>query len=622
MRKTILVLIILMVVSSLLAIDESELMSSDEYIWGRGEAEDYEVAEQTALTNLSEQISVVVESRFRSQWEEINKTNTAGKEKVELNEYAARIVNTYSGSFLKETGRIFIPPTKKNKNYIVYKFIKRSEKDKLFASRKQRAEEFLFRGRHNREDLNINRALLDFYSGLLLITSHPGQDTIKVCIENKAKNLKMQLDQEIRETLAGITFESGNMRVLGNYKRINVQAYYKGATISNLRYCYFDGNDQIEGNILDGMGRIDLVCSFCEAAEEIQVKIDYGKGANRQNKLMDPELKALNGFIYTADYTNQKMIELPGKERAKPAKIKYEEAKEFRAESKLARGEKKSLKNIMDEVIESLRKDKYDDVREYFTKGGYEQFRKLTEYGEISIYEEDFTIQYLNLENQVQVRSVPVVYKLNDVNKKVVVEKLCFIYEDGRISWVNFALEDSYIDDAIERNEKSKDLQERLLGINFMEYYKTIFNTQEADLIADVFADSAKIFAGYVKRTEKVPENLQRELNNKLEHKVVMTEYTKEEYISHLKYDVFANNKYINIQFRDAELIKRSSTLPIYAIQMHQDYYSTTYSDQGYLLLFVDFSNKGEAKIFFRYWQEEQIGQDSLRAIKPGDVKW
>ncbi len=622
MKKILMLISIFMVVGWLLAMDENELMSSNDYIWGRGEDEDYGVAEQGALTNLSEQISVTVESRFLRQVEEINKTVKAGEEKVELNEYAARIVNTYSGSFLKETEKIFIPPNKKSKNFIVYKYIKRSEKDRLFASRRQRAEEFMSRGRRNRELLNINRALLDFYSGLLLITSHPGQDTIRVFEDCEEKNLLLLLDQELSETLAGITFESGNMSVLGNYKRINVQAYYKGAEISNLQYCYFDGNGQIEGNILDGMGRIDLVSSFCEASEELWVKIDYGKGVNRQNKLLDPELKALSGFIYTMDYVNQKKIEIPGKDKGKLANIKFEEAKEFRAESKLARGEKKSLKNIMDEVIESLRKDKYEGVRDYFTESGYEQFRKLTKYGEIGLYEEDFTIQYLNLGHQVQVRSVPVVYKLDDVNKKVVVEKLCFICEDGRISWVNFALEDSYINSAIERNETSKDLQERLLGINFMEYYKTIFNTQEADLIADIFADSAQIFVGYVKRTEEVPVNMQKELNSKLGNNMEMKKYSKEEYITRLKDYVFANNKYINIQFRDADLIRRSSLRPIYAIQMHQDYYSTTYSDQGYLLLFVDFSVKSEPKIFFRYWQEEKIGQDSLRAIKPGDVKW
>ena len=620
--KIILILIsIFMIVSCLLAMDENELLSSNDYIYGRGESEDYDLAEEAALKNLSEQISVSVKSSFTKQVEEINKISKVGKEKVELNKYAARVVSTYSGSFFKETEKLVKFDEYSNK-YRIYKYIKRREKDRLFASRRQRSEEFWRRGNRNRELLNINRALLDYYSGLLLITSYPGQDTIRVCVKDREQNLKMLLDQEITETLAGISFETGNMRPLGQYKRINVQAFYKDKPVSNLQYCYYDGNDQIEGNIQDGIGSIDLVSSFCEAAEGIRLKIDYGKGGNRQNKLMDPELKALSGFIYTADYTNQKKIGIPGKEKAKLAKIKFEEAIEFRAEAKLDRQYRKSLKSIMDEVIESLRTNKYQKVREYFTEGGYEQFRKLTEYGEIGLYEEDFTIQYLNLGHQVQVRSVPVVYKLDDVNKKVVVEKLCFICEDGKISWVNFALEDSYIDDAIERNETSKDLQERLLGINFMEYYKTIFNIQEADLIADIFADSAKIFVGYVKRTEEVPPNMLRELNNKLEEKMEMKQFTKEQYITRLKDYVFANNKYINLQFRDTELIKRSSVRPIYAIQLHQDYYSSTYSDQGYLLLFVDFSTKGEPKIFFRYWQEEKIGQDSLRAIKPGDVKW
>jgi len=288
MKRFLILISILIVVSCLLAIYESELMRSDDYIWGRGEDEDYGVAEREALKNLSEQISVTVESSFMRQVEEINKTDKTGKEKVELNEYTARIVNTYTGSFLKETEKLVKFDEDANK-YRIYKYIKRSEKDRLFASRRQRAEEFLRRGRRNRELLNINRALLDFYSGLLLITSHPGQDTIKVYEDCEEKNLLLLLDQELSETLGSISFEPGSVRTLGEYKRINVQAYYQGAKISNLQYCYFDGNDQIEGNIQDGIGTIDLLSSFYEAAEEIRVKIDYGKGSNQQNKLMDPE---------------------------------------------------------------------------------------------------------------------------------------------------------------------------------------------------------------------------------------------------------------------------------------------------------------------------------------------
>ena len=160
------------------------------------------------------------------------------------------------------------------------------------------------------------------------------------------------------------------------------------------------------------------------------------------------------------------------------------------------------------------------------------------------------------------------------------------------------------------------------MGINFMEYYKTIFSLKETRLIEKIYADSAHIFTGYVKRTEEVPENLRKELNQKLENNIEIKKYTKTEYIDRLENVVFPNNKYINIQFRDGDLIKRSLDRPIYAIQMHQDYYSTTYSDQGYLLLFVDFTEEKEPKIFFRYWQPEKIGEDSLRALQPGHIKW
>ena len=44
----------------------------------------------------------------------------------------------------------------------------------------------------------------------------------------------------------------------------------------------------------------------------------------------------------------------------------------------------------------------------------------------------------------------------------------------------------------------------------------------------------------------------------------------------------------------------------IYGIQIHQDYYSSTYGDTGYLFLMVDINDPDNPIISIRTWQPER----------------
>jgi len=626
MRKSILILFMISLASVWAItnnIDPEILQNSDEYIYGRGEANTYDVADQAALKNLSEMMSISISSSFIKQVEEKNiQQGDDSKEKVELKNYASLVVETCSNSFFNETGKTVEKYDVRHNEFIIYRYIRREEKERLFFCRKERAKEYYKQGQKNLKISNLKQTLLDYYSGLLLISSYPTRDTVKVSFNGRKKSLKPLLEQEIRESLLNIKMKPVGEQEQSNFYRISIRAEYDNKPISNLQFSYFDGCDKVTGNILDGSGTIDIDKNYYRGIDNVSLHIYYGRDQNDRNQLIDPELQALASFIHVTEFPDEKLIPKYEHEMQK-TDITIEDMKQCTFLNTTDTEEMKSISTIMNRIVESIRNEEYGTIAQSFTEEGYIQYLKLINYGEISIYEDDFTFNYLKLNYQTQVRSLPVVYRLKEDNRqKIYMEKLCFIFENNKVVWVNFALEDHYLDEAIAKEKITGDFQKRILGINFMEYYKTIFSLQEVDLISEVFADSAQIFVGYVKEVKDVPVEMQQELNEKLKNNIEMKKYSKAEYINHLQRDVFPYNDYININFRDAELVRRSIDRPIYAIQLHQEYYSSSYSDEGYLLLFIDFFDENNPQIFFRYWQPEKIGEENLRAIKLGDIRF
>ena len=80
---------------------------------------------------------------------------------------------------------------------------------------------------------------------------------------------------------------------------------------------------------------------------------------------------------------------------------------------------------------------------------------------------------------------------------------------------------------------------------------------------------------------------------------------SKADYIKNLRM-CFDSNEFINIKFTDNDIMKMGQGGELYGIQIHQDYYSSSYGDTGYLFLLVDINNPKEPTIYVRTWQPER----------------
>ena len=89
--------------------------------------------------------------------------------------------------------------------------------------------------------------------------------------------------------------------------------------------------------------------------------------------------------------------------------------------------------------------------------------------------------------------------------------------------------------------------------------------------------------------------------------------YSKDEYIRNLA-RCFKNNEFINLRFtnNDVQWLEKYENEKLFAIQIGQEYNSSTYGDKGYLFLLVDMTNRDEPQIKIRTWQPNEVSMDKL----------
>ena len=182
-------------------------------------------------------------------------------------------------------------------------------------------------------------------------------------------------------------------------------------------------------------------------------------------------------------------------------------------------------------------------------------------------------------------------------NDREFVENVVFTFDkDGKISDVSFALARKSAEDIASHTNWPEEA--RIILMNFLESYKTAYALKRLDYISSIFDNDALIITGRVVRS--VGMDRSEYGSNRY---VRFTQQNKETYIRNLS-RVFASQEYINIQFSDSEVVKLGKGDQLFGIKIRQEYFSTTYSDVGYLFVLVDLSDYQAPVIHVRTWQD------------------
>ena len=604
--KTKVVLLSLLLAISVPVLSQSvdEIRESSDYIFGEGFGRSLREADNDALKSLISKISISVQSDFSSVEEEV-----VSSDGVDANSAVRSVIQTYSQATLNNTERIIV---KQEPNAEVFRYVKRSDVNKIFESRKAKVLDMMASAAKAEKKGKIDDALRYYYWGYCLLQSLPNANSVT----NEAGNVLVHwIPDQIDDILDDIRFVKENVDDIF----VELKVLYQGSPVTSIDYTYFDGmNWSNLYSARDGRGILEMRPGA--STDNLQVKCEYEYfGESHIDKEIAQVVEVMRGRVFrgatcrvfnelpadlamnsdqsssTAGIEQKVMVEIdtdadPGSNVAANAK----------AVASLTPDEAKPYAESINKVMAAIRSGKYDSVRELFSEDGMDMFNKLVSYGKGRIVgTPDPT--YMALGDEVVCRSIPINFSFNNNNRQFV-ENITFTFNaDKKIDCLAFGLDEKAADDILHHVAWGE--YARKILTEFLENYKTAYSLKRLDYLRQVFDDNAVIITGkVVTRPEGTDDAGRKYLNNKY---VQLTRQSKEQYLRNLE-RCFESNEFINIRFAENDIVKAGVGGEVYGIQIKQDYYSSNYGDTGYLFLMVDLNDPKQPVIKVRVWQPER----------------
>ncbi|MCL2650088.1 MAG: hypothetical protein FWD60_03550 [Candidatus Azobacteroides sp.] len=211
-----------------------------------------------------------------------------------------------------------------------------------------------------------------------------------------------------------------------------------------------------------------------------------------------------------------------------------------------------------------------------------------------------------------QIRDIPVTMldaPENEQNQEVVIN----LTADGKIDDIIIPV--TQYADLLYRSIDAEDISLRTVVLDFVENFRTSYNTKNLKYLGTLFSDNAIIIVGKELKEIKQPKSDMAQ-NNLPSDKRKMFEFrvkTKKEYLASLS-ETFSRNKYIDVRFDSIQVVRDPDpNNPVYGVTLRQDWKSSTYMDTGYVFLLIDFSDKIHPVITVRTWQPEKYQGRNLR---------
>ena len=568
-----------------------KIKADPDYVTGDGFGQTLEGASSSAIQSLLGKISVGLTSMLEMKTSEINDNGNLDMESV-----ANEVVNTYTQGTLRNTDEIII---EREPQFHVLRYIKRSEIDQIFTERKDRVLDYVRGAVAAEKKGRIDNALRYYYWAYNLLKSIQSPSTVKFEHDGVQHFLVNWIPEQMREILGKIKMETASIDKESG--EVELLATYDGKPVTSLDFTYFDGAQWSNPTAAkDGIAQIDMKPNT--EVSNIQIKYEYAyKKQARQDSELEMVMNIFNGFPLPQANSN---IKVAKKGEMKKVSKQFEETVQSEAAASNTAAVQESSKNeyleSIEKVVAAIKSKQYGSVRELFTPEGYQMFDKLVHYGNGTIIGNP-TFSFYNVIDRVVCRSIPMKFTFRNNNRTFVEDLTLTFDEDKKIESLAFGLDQAAKNDIFNKAVGAWNDSVRMVIATFLENYKTAFALKRLDYIESIFDNNAVIITGsYVKQARRNMEN-----KKYLEHKEVKyNKLNKATYLANLE-KCFGSNEFINVRFSDNDVSKLAGG-QTFGIQIHQDYYSSSYSDTGYLFLMVDMNNPKQPIIKVRTWQPER----------------
>ena len=216
-----------------------------------------------------------------------------------------------------------------------------------------------------------------------------------------------------------------------------------------------------------------------------------------------------------------------------------------------------------------------------------------------------------------ELRRIRVLHQYPSIKKQSTEYLVLDFSEEGELIDLNIAITDYLYNRFVEEGEYGNDWGNRQEIIKFLEKYRTAYMTRDIETVDLMFAEDAIIIIGRKLKKKNLPPDMigYQQFGNQPDYEYLR--FQKGEYITRQK-KIFAIQRDILLDFASFDIIRKNSDPNVYGVEMRQNYTSTTYADEGYLFLLIDFGEV-DPLIYVRAWQPNSWSQDQL--IKTANFK-
>ena len=197
-----------------------------------------------------------------------------------------------------------------------------------------------------------------------------------------------------------------------------------------------------------------------------------------------------------------------------------------------------------------------------------------------------------------QVRNIPFFIKDGEGNTFKEIGIIVFDM-NARIEDLYFGIKSEDYKGILSKGKNLDDFKRRQVILDFLENFRTAYNRKDLDMLDKTFSDNALIIVGKVISKKENGPDMIRSLGSQ---RVELIQYDKQQYLSNLK-SIFFKNSFIDVSFDSIEIVQHGLHEKIYGVNLIQSWKSSTYSDEGYLFLMIDFEDENHPIIHVRAWQ-------------------
>ncbi len=577
----------------------SSVKSDPKYLWGEGYGNTVAEADKAALADLISKISLQIDNKTFQIEEETTKNGA-----LSSTSSFKQNINTYSQATLNNTDKITIT---NEPDAHVGRWIKRSEISKIFESRKQKIRDMVELAKNAESAGKVDDALRNYYWAFSLLRSVQYPNEMTIMDDNGKKRTLMTW---IPECMNNIFTNIKTSVIKKDGDEVELLITYKNKPVSSVDYTYFDGRDW--SNIYsakDGRGVLELAPGNVSSQYQIKYEYEY-RGESSLDREIESVLGIMSSKVMKMAYDNvESDISVEDLAFSHKMATSNDINNTFSTNTEnnisvtpLSAATVGTYADAVNKIIAALKNRNYALANDCFSKQGLDIYNRLICYGKAKIVGEP-NITFYDFDDGVVARGLQLAFSFKTGMRKSFVEDVVFTFNKAKkVDNISFGLGKTAENDILHRGTWDESVRKTIM--NFLENYKTAYALKRLDYIETIFDDNAVIIVANVAKKSTLNRTGDGSAFIKNNNIIRHNRYTKDKYLKNLA-TCFQRNEFINIRFANNDIRRMGKGGELYAIQVAQDYCSSSYCDKGYLFLEVDFNDKNQPLIILRTWQPE-----------------